>query len=131
MGDKFTFEIQSSPAGFTGRCLEVPSASGLAETLEKCAENLGEAVEMALRENEPFLTIKTFKLEVDGLGLAAIRIVQSPEGFAIGCTDLPGCWSQGETEQEAIANIRAAIKDYREVAQQMAKEREAQLIKAA
>jgi len=25
---------------------------------------------------------------------------------------LPGCWSQGETEQEAIANIQDAIQEY-------------------
>ena len=28
------------------------------------------------------------------------------------CPALPGCWSQGETEQEAIQNIRDAIEDY-------------------
>jgi hypothetical protein len=25
---------------------------------------------------------------------------------------LPGCWSQGETEQEALANIADAMQDY-------------------
>jgi len=25
---------------------------------------------------------------------------------------LPGCWSQGHTETEAVENIRAAIQDY-------------------
>jgi uncharacterized protein (DUF885 family) len=28
------------------------------------------------------------------------------------CPALPGCWSQGETEQEAMQNIRDAIEDY-------------------
>ena len=32
---------------------------------------------------------------------------------------LPGCWSQGETEAEALENIRAAIGDYLAVAEEM------------
>jgi len=34
------------------------------------------------------------------------------EGFSVGCPGLPGCWSQGVTEQEALENIQAAIKEY-------------------
>jgi len=30
----------------------------------------------------------------------------------VNCPALPGCWSQGETEQEAMQNIRDAIEDY-------------------
>ena len=33
-------------------------------------------------------------------------------GFAVSCPALPGCWSQGETEQEAIENIKDAIREY-------------------
>ena len=36
----------------------------------------------------------------------------SEEGFAVSCPGLPGCWSQGATEQEAIDNIRVAIREY-------------------
>ncbi|HEX8408369.1 MAG TPA: type II toxin-antitoxin system HicB family antitoxin [Thermoanaerobaculia bacterium] len=36
----------------------------------------------------------------------------SDEGFAVSCPGLPGCWSQGATETEALANIRDAIEDY-------------------
>jgi predicted RNase H-like HicB family nuclease len=38
----------------------------------------------------------------------------SEEGFAVSCPGLPGCWSQGATEEEALANIRDAIADYLE-----------------
>jgi predicted RNase H-like HicB family nuclease len=34
------------------------------------------------------------------------------EGYAVSCPGLPGCWSQGVTEDEALANIREAIEDY-------------------
>lgn len=42
------------------------------------------------------------------------RVVLHPseEGFAVSCPGLPGCWSQGTTEEEALANIRDAIEDY-------------------
>jgi predicted RNase H-like HicB family nuclease len=30
----------------------------------------------------------------------------------VNCPALPGCWSQGETEEEAMQNIRDAIEDY-------------------
>lgn len=36
----------------------------------------------------------------------------SEEGFAVSCPGLPGCWSQGATEQEALENIADAIADY-------------------
>ncbi|HEX3581140.1 MAG TPA: type II toxin-antitoxin system HicB family antitoxin [Thermoanaerobaculia bacterium] len=37
---------------------------------------------------------------------------QSEEGYAVSCPALPGCWSQGATEDEALENIRSAIREY-------------------
>ncbi len=37
---------------------------------------------------------------------------QSEEGYAVACPGLPGCWSQGDTEAAAIANIQDAIQEY-------------------
>jgi predicted RNase H-like HicB family nuclease len=37
---------------------------------------------------------------------------RSEEGFSISCPGLPGCWSQGATEEEALANIKIAIQEY-------------------
>ena len=36
----------------------------------------------------------------------------SEEGFGISCSGLPGCWSQGSTEPEALKNIQDAISEY-------------------
>jgi predicted RNase H-like HicB family nuclease len=42
------------------------------------------------------------------------RVVLHPseEGFAMSCPGLPGCWSQGATEAEALENISEAIAEY-------------------
>lgn len=41
-----------------------------------------------------------------------LTLVESEEGFAIWCDNLPGCVSQGRNREEAIANIRDAINEY-------------------
>ncbi|MBK8907466.1 MAG: type II toxin-antitoxin system HicB family antitoxin [Rhodospirillales bacterium] len=42
-----------------------------------------------------------------------VVLKQSDEGYSVNCPELPGCWSQGRTEVEAMANIRDAIAEYR------------------
>ena len=41
-----------------------------------------------------------------------IVLRESEEGYSVSCPALPGCWSQGETENEAIENIQDAIREY-------------------
>jgi predicted RNase H-like HicB family nuclease len=41
-----------------------------------------------------------------------IALHKSEEGYSVSAPGLPGCWSQGATEQEAIDNIRDAIREY-------------------
>jgi predicted RNase H-like HicB family nuclease len=41
-----------------------------------------------------------------------IALQKSEEGFSVSVPGLPGCWSQGSTENEALENIRDAIRDY-------------------
>ena len=41
-----------------------------------------------------------------------VALVHSSEGFSVSVPGLPGCWSQGATEAEAIENIRDAITEY-------------------
>jgi predicted RNase H-like HicB family nuclease len=43
-----------------------------------------------------------------------IALYPSEEGFAVSVPSLPGCWSQGATEEEALANISDAIREYLE-----------------
>jgi len=54
--------------------------------------------------------------------MANYRVVLhcSEEGYSVSCPGLPGCWSQGATEEEALANIRIAIREYVEAAEELA-----------
>lgn len=41
-----------------------------------------------------------------------IALQHSDEGYSVSVPGLPGCWSQGKTEAEAISNVREAIREY-------------------
>ena len=41
-----------------------------------------------------------------------VALYLSEEGYSISAPGLPGCWSQGATEAEALANIAEAIREY-------------------
>jgi predicted RNase H-like HicB family nuclease len=41
-----------------------------------------------------------------------IVLNKTDEGYSVSCPGLPGCWSQGESEEEAIENIKDAIEEY-------------------
>jgi predicted RNase H-like HicB family nuclease len=43
-----------------------------------------------------------------------IALHKSEEGVSVHVPGLPGCWSQGASEDEAIENIKIAIKEYME-----------------
>ena len=44
-----------------------------------------------------------------------ISLLETEEGWSVSCLDLPGCHSQGESRDEALANIREAIQLWLEV----------------
>jgi predicted RNase H-like HicB family nuclease len=41
-----------------------------------------------------------------------VALYPSDEGVAVCVPNLPGCWSQGQTTDEALANIADAIREY-------------------
>lgn len=44
-----------------------------------------------------------------------IRLLETEEGWAVSCLDLPGCHSQGNSREEALTNSREAIALWLEV----------------
>ena len=53
-----------------------------------------------------------------------VSIRKTDGGYAVWCPGLPGCWSQGETEEEALENIGDAIEAYLETVQELTKDKE-------
>jgi predicted RNase H-like HicB family nuclease len=41
-----------------------------------------------------------------------VALQESEEGFSVSVPGLPGCWSQGDTEEEALSSIEDAILNY-------------------
>ena len=41
-----------------------------------------------------------------------VVLKRSKEGVSASVPGLPGCWSQGATESEALENIKEAIREY-------------------
>ncbi len=53
-----------------------------------------------------------------------ISLLPSAEGVAASVLGLPGCHSQGATEEEALDNVREAIREYLAVQQELWSERD-------
>lgn len=47
-----------------------------------------------------------------------VALVKSDQGYSVHCPALPGCWSQGKNREEALANIRKAMRLWLEVAEE-------------
>jgi predicted RNase H-like HicB family nuclease len=41
-----------------------------------------------------------------------VVLKRTDEGYSVFCPGLPGCWSQGNTEEEAMENIQDAVQEY-------------------
>ncbi len=65
--------------------------------------------------------------------MATYRVVlrKSEEGYSVSCPGLPGCWSQGDTEEEALTNIQTAIREYVDAAEELARDDEGRVVEVA
>ena len=60
-----------------------------------------------------------------------IALRESEEGYSVSVPGLPGCWSQGETEEEAIENIRDAIREYLAAVSEIVRDAEVREVEVA
>ena len=60
-----------------------------------------------------------------------IALLRSDEGYSVSVPGLPGCCSQGATEQEAVQNIRVAIQEYLAVRDELLRDADTREIEVA
>lgn len=60
-----------------------------------------------------------------------VALRSTKEGFSVSVPGLPGCWSQGLTETEALENIEDAIREYLAVVADQLKEVEVREVEVA
>jgi predicted RNase H-like HicB family nuclease len=59
-----------------------------------------------------------------------VALHKSDEGYSVSVPGLPGCWSQGSTEAEALANFQDAIREYVDVASELVKDADVREVEA-
>lgn len=60
-----------------------------------------------------------------------VALYRSEEGIAASVPGLPGCWSQGATEAEALENIRVAISEYLSVVDEQLRGEDVRVVEVA
>ena len=51
-----------------------------------------------------------------------VNMQKTDEGYSIWVPGIPGCWSQGENEKEALENIKDALKSYLDTVEELSKD---------
>jgi predicted RNase H-like HicB family nuclease len=57
-----------------------------------------------------------------------VNIKKTEDGYSIWVPGLPGCWSQGKTEDEALENIKDAIESYLETVDELSKDKDSRFV---
>ncbi len=57
-----------------------------------------------------------------------VNLKKTEEGYSVWVPGLPGCWSQGKTETEALENIKDAIQSYLETVEELTKDKESRYV---
>jgi predicted RNase H-like HicB family nuclease len=60
-----------------------------------------------------------------------VNLKKTEEGYSIWVPGLPGCWSQGKTEAEALENIKDAIQLYIETVEELTNDKESRYVEVA
>lgn len=57
-----------------------------------------------------------------------VSLKKTEEGYSVWVPGLPGCWSEGRTEEETLENIKDAIQAYLETTEESSKDKESRYV---
>jgi predicted RNase H-like HicB family nuclease len=60
-----------------------------------------------------------------------VNLKKTEEGYSIWVPGLPGCWSQGKTEAEALENIKDAIQLYLDTVDELTTDKDSRYVEIA
>ncbi len=60
-----------------------------------------------------------------------VSLQKTEEGYSVWVPGLPGCWSQGKSEKEALENIADAIEGYLDVVDKLTAKEETRYVEVA
>ena len=60
-----------------------------------------------------------------------VNLKKTDEGFSVWVPGLPGCWSQGKSEENALENVKDAIVSYLEVSEDLSVDKEIRYVEVA
>lgn len=60
-----------------------------------------------------------------------VNLQKTDEGYSVWAPGLPGCWSEGDTEEEALGNIKDAIETYLAAVEELNKDKETRFVEVS
>jgi predicted RNase H-like HicB family nuclease len=57
-----------------------------------------------------------------------VNLKKTDEGYSVWVPGLPGCWSQGKTQKEALENIKDAIESYLATVEELSKKEKSRYV---
>ena len=60
-----------------------------------------------------------------------VNLKKTEEGYSVWVPGLPGCWSQGKSEDEALENVKDAISAYLEAVDKITTDKETRYVEIA
>ena len=126
---KYRVLLRKSESGYTAVCPGLPESAAQGATVAEALENIEPEIAGSVTEREGWFWRDARDgeelREVDapvgqpmdaGRGGSAMRydikMIKRSEGYSVSCPMLPGCFSQGDTEEAALANIQIAIREF-------------------
>ncbi len=121
--------LHKTDSGYTAVCPRFPACNAQGATADEALENVRDAiidfttVREGLRWHDVLDSDDITEVEVEQQKEIVlqyrIRMIKHSDGFSVSCPMLPGCHSQGDTMDEALANIQIAIREWLVSAQEI------------